>query len=102
MAIAEDGEVLLRGPHVFAGYHDDPDAAVNERSRIEQIKDFVVLARDLTQAQGELTPTLKVRRDVVHALYARHDREAVFAGFDRADCGLLRMSGAHALTIIAP
>ncbi len=24
--VAEDGEVLLRGPHVFAGYHRDPEA----------------------------------------------------------------------------
>ena len=26
VAIAADGEVLIRGPHVFAGYHRDPDA----------------------------------------------------------------------------
>jgi long-chain acyl-CoA synthetase len=26
VAVAEDGEVLLRGPHVFAGYWRDPDA----------------------------------------------------------------------------
>ena len=26
VAIAEDGEVLMAGPHVFAGYHRDPDA----------------------------------------------------------------------------
>ena len=26
LAIADDGEVLLRGPHVFPRYHRDPDA----------------------------------------------------------------------------
>jgi long-chain acyl-CoA synthetase len=25
--VAEDGEVMLRGPHVFAGYHRDPEAS---------------------------------------------------------------------------
>ena len=26
MAIAEDGEILMAGPHVFEGYHRDPAA----------------------------------------------------------------------------
>jgi long-chain acyl-CoA synthetase len=45
--------------------------AVNQRfATIEQVKRFVILPRDLSQADGELTPTLKVKRSVVYDRYA--------------------------------
>ena len=41
---------------------DETNAKVG---RVEQIKKFAILPEDLSQATGELTPTLKVKRNVV-------------------------------------
>src|SRR3954471_6757850 len=44
---------------------------VNARvGRVEQVKKFKILAEDLSQATGELTPTLKVKRNVVNEKFA--------------------------------
>ncbi len=41
-----------------------------DRVRVEQIKRFAVLSRDFTQEAGEVTPTLKLRRKVIHDHFA--------------------------------
>jgi long-chain acyl-CoA synthetase len=53
--------------------------SVNARfARIEQIKRFAILDHDLTQAAGELTPTLKVKRATVYDRYG-DDFRALYA-----------------------
>ena len=42
------------------------DEVNRDRVRVEQIKRFTILPRDFTQEAGELTPTMKLRRRVVH------------------------------------
>jgi long-chain acyl-CoA synthetase len=46
------------------------DEVNRDRVRVEQIKRFAILPRDFTQEEGELTPTLKLRRKVVHEHFA--------------------------------
>src|SRR6266540_2250638 len=46
---------------------DDVNSKV---ARVEQVKKFTILPHDLTQETGELTPTMKVKRNVVYEKYA--------------------------------
>ena len=42
------------------------DEANEDFADIEQIKDFAILESDLSEQDGELTPTMKVKRQKVH------------------------------------
>lgn len=48
-------------------------------SKAEQVKTFRILPRELTEADGELTPTLKIKRNVVAERYAA-DIDALYRG----------------------
>jgi long-chain acyl-CoA synthetase len=52
---------------------------VNARfARVEQVKKIEILPHDLSQETGELTPTMKVKRNVVADKYAEQI-EALYA-----------------------
>ncbi|RIV41660.1 AMP-dependent synthetase/ligase [Micromonospora radicis] len=73
----------------LAGFRDDPrlraeiqdavDQANRSVSHAEQVKTFRILGRDLTEADGELTPTLKIKRESVQDHFA-DDVAALFHG----------------------
>jgi long-chain acyl-CoA synthetase len=64
-----DLEALAGDERVRAEVQRAIDAANQRFARIEQVKRFSILPRDLSQDEDELTPTLKIKRNVV---YDRH------------------------------
>jgi long-chain acyl-CoA synthetase len=63
-------ETAADDPRVRAEIQRNVDAVNQRLARIEQIKHFAILDHDLTQASGELTPTMKVKRAFVYEKYA--------------------------------
>ena len=55
------------------------DTVNTEMARVEQIKKFTILPREFSIAEGELTPTLKVKRNVVTAHFEA-EIEAMYSG----------------------
>jgi len=72
--LASIGRSGIDAPHqldeVRAEVQKAVDAANEELARVEQIKKFFILPRNFTVSDGELTPTLKVKRKVVHERWA--------------------------------
>jgi long-chain acyl-CoA synthetase len=66
----ESPDELARHPEVRALIQAEVDRANSKYARVEQVKKFAILGRDLSQEAGELTPTLKVKRNVVAERHA--------------------------------
>jgi long-chain acyl-CoA synthetase len=71
---------LARDPKVQELIQAELDRANAKYARVEQVKRFFILDHDLSQETGELTPTLKVKRNVVNEKYA----DAFAALYDEA------------------
>jgi len=71
----EMAEALAADPDVIAAVQSAVDDVNGRRSRAESIRKFRILPRDFTVAEGELTPTLKVKRNVVYDLHAEEIAE---------------------------
>jgi long-chain acyl-CoA synthetase len=61
---------LPRSERMRAEIQRTIDQVNSQVGQVEQIKRFEILPRDLSQETGELTPTLKVKRNVVHEKFA--------------------------------
>lgn len=68
---ASGAAAQARHPRVEEAIQKAIDARVNVHlARYETIKRFTVLERELCEEQGELTPTMKIKRNVVNKRYA--------------------------------
>ena len=61
---------LVKNEKVRALVQEAVDVVNSKVARVEEVKKFTILPHDLTQETGELTPTLKVKRNVVYDKYA--------------------------------
>ena len=59
-------ESLPTNPKLLATLNEHVQVVNHDLSRVEQLKKILVLPRNLTQEDGELTPTLKVKRRKVN------------------------------------
>ena len=67
----EDASIpaLAQNPQVIEIIQAELDRANGHYAPVEQVKNFFILEHDLTQETGELTPTMKVKRNVVEEKY---------------------------------
>jgi long-chain acyl-CoA synthetase len=65
-----DIATLAQQPQVRELIQAELDKANEKYAQVEKVKKFAILDHDLSQETGELTPTLKVKRNVVSEKYA--------------------------------
>jgi long-chain acyl-CoA synthetase len=74
---ATNVSALVRDPHVLEYLRREIDARTGQLASFERVKRFALLDKELSLKEGEITPTLKVRRarvlerykDLVESLY---------------------------------
>lgn len=69
---------LAQDPELRAAVQDAVNVANATVSKAEAIKKFRILERDLSEQDDEMTPTMKVKRNVVSQRFAR-EIEALYA-----------------------
>jgi long-chain acyl-CoA synthetase len=82
LGVDGDLAVMARDERVLGAVQTEVNEVNRRFARIEQVKRFAILERDLTQSAGELTPTQKVKRSTVYERY-RDVFDGLYAAGDR-------------------
>jgi long-chain acyl-CoA synthetase len=66
-----EGKTIHEHPKLLEHIQKEIDEHVNSHfARVEQVRDFRILPRDFTVEDGELTPTMKLKRRVINENFA--------------------------------
>ena len=71
-------EEILQSDKITGRVHAAVSQANEELARYEQIKKYKILPREFSVEEGEMTPTMKLKRKVIEQAYA-DDIEAFYA-----------------------
>jgi long-chain acyl-CoA synthetase len=66
---ANSPEEMSKSEHIHAFLRKEIDTLTQDFARYEQIKKFVLLSEEMTQENGCLTPTLKLKRRIISEMY---------------------------------
>ena len=70
---------MAKNSKVIDAIQKQVDEANSKVAQVQQIKKFIVLEKEWTDSSGELTPTLKLKRNVIAETY--HDQiESMYQG----------------------
>ncbi len=75
----DEAEVASSGRDPQQLVQEIVDEVNRDRVRVEQIKKFAIVPREFSLEEGEMTPTLKLRRRVIHDHFAA-EIEQLYAG----------------------
>lgn len=65
----KDRHALLTHPEILSLFRQRIESCLEELSSFEKVKKFALLEREFMQQEGELTPTLKVKRKLLYEKY---------------------------------
>jgi len=68
-------EELVKKPEIIKLYEDRIAERTSSLGQVEKIKKFTLLTKELTQEDGELTPTLKFKRKAISEKYSQQIEE---------------------------
>jgi long-chain acyl-CoA synthetase len=63
-------ESMASDPKVIDAIQKQVDKANSQVAQVQQVKKFVILEKEWTDSSGELTPTLKLKRNVIAEMYS--------------------------------